>query len=656
LDLDYCPECAHYIQNSGRDKSTLSGGAWDRGKGSNCENELDSAAVEKLDKQAFKRFSEFQKLLTPQDRILEAGSSIGSFVHLLRLFGAKAEGLEPEAAFCEFSKQQYGFEQHNMLLEEFVPELQYDVVFSFHVIDHVIDPHLFVKKIKSLLRPGGTVVLQCPSMELHNFGNMKLTIREPRIHYFNAASMYRLLSAYFTDIRVEYYEAGLSVTAHNFDAKGCNETTFNKYLRQQKRVAGLVDLLPSATENSNFQFGRNLFLQSCFEKGGLADRLNKGLAIGLYKVREYAYLKKEIGTGSRQITHITNFKGWGNNAGDIVLSACVRNTVRQKVKDVRFNIHSLKEEINPALISEINQSKALLIGGGGLFLPDTNPNAVSGWQWAVSKEQLDQIQVPVLLFAIGYNYFPGQNPDELFVRNLNHIIRKSAFVGIRNSGSIASIQNLLDPDLKGKEIRFQPCPTTIIRKQVQGLPVKVQSRNVAVNIAFDRYEKRFGAAIYEKLHQVALALKALEKRSYKIFNVCHLTKDERAEAAFDRVGLKYETVRLQHQLPREIYGFYNQMEVVIGMRGHAQMIPFGLNTKIITLGTHFKMKWFLEDADMLEAYIDMRASGDLKTEILEKFDYVTNASNKVDERIRIAQDRFFAATNENTELIAALLK
>lgn len=655
LDLFVCSNCGHQAQDVAHYEDIYSDGTFTRQERKE-EHEIPSKKkIEELDSQAFKRYRKYKEWLVPGKSALVVGSSIGSFAHILKMAGIDAEGLEPAPVFAAFSKVQYGFEQHNVLLEDFQSDRTYDFVFSFHVIEHVKDPSLFIQEIKKRLTPGGKLVLECPSMELHLFGDMKATVWKPHIHYFNAASMYHLLASDFTDIKIEFFESGLSVSATRSDVSRFNESVFNSFKKQSRRTSALVDAIPNLGFNSKLRFGRDLLLQSYFEKDGMSSRFKKAVDYSEYSLREKLYLSKERGSGPNKLVHITNFKGWGNNAGDIVLSSCVRNTLRKCKPKMSFDIRSLKDEINSSMIDAINSSKGLLIGGGGLFLPDTNPNSVSGWQWAVSQEQLEQIKVPVMLFAIGYNYFPGQVPNELFLKNLNHIIRKSAFIGIRNLGSIKAVKALLDDDLADKEIRFQPCPTTIIRKQHQNLPAKVRSKNIAVNIAFDRYATRFGDKIYDRLQQVAAALKVFEQQGYKIYNAAHLTIDERAEAAFDSVGLSYETVRLQHKFPDEIYKFYNEMELVIGMRGHAQMIPFGLNTKIITLGTHSKMKWFLEDVDLMEAYIDMLGTVDLKNEIIERFNFMVNPANEVEARMLEAQDRLFRATQVNQEIISNLL-
>ena len=46
---------------------------------------------------------------------------------------------------------------------------------------------------------------------------------------------------------------------------------------------------------------------------------------------------------------------------------------------------------------------------------------------------------------------------------------------------------------------------------------------------------------------------------------------------------------------------------MIGMRGHANIIPFGQNTPCIGIGEHNKVRWFLEEVGMLDSYVPLGA-------------------------------------------------
>ena len=47
--------------------------------------------------------------------------------------------------------------------------------------------------------------------------------------------------------------------------------------------------------------------------------------------------------------------------------------------------------------------------------------------------------------------------------------------------------------------------------------------------------------------------------------------------------------------PKKIIEEYAKPKLVIGMRGHAQMIPFGCKTPIVSIVSHNKLQWFLDD-------------------------------------------------------------
>lgn len=159
-----------------------------------------------------------------------------------------------------------------------------------------------------------------------------------------------------------------------------------------------------------------------------------------------------------------------------------------------------------------------------------------------------------------------------------------------------AVKELLEDDLKNK-IHFQPCTTTLIRKLYHVQPKK-NSRLVAVSIALDREEQRFGEQQKEILKQVANAIKKIYDKGYQIAFVVHVEADIGFLPYLDELEIKYERKNFALSLPNEIINFYKKCNVVIGMRGHAQMIPFGIDVKIVTLGTHAKMRWFLEDVNM----------------------------------------------------------
>src|SRR5690606_39233188 len=104
-------------------------------------------------------------------------------------------------------------------------------------------------------------------------------------------------------------------------------------------------------------------------------RLDNGVLIKLpiIKTQKHKIEKKN------KLIHIAAFT-YGN-AGDAVLPTAVRDSIEQ---DNAYNWQGVHAHtvVTDDLITSFNRTKGIIIGGGGLFLKDTNPNNLSGWQWS----------------------------------------------------------------------------------------------------------------------------------------------------------------------------------------------------------------------------------------------------------------------------------
>src|SRR5690606_6593805 len=170
--------------------------------------------------------------------------------------------------------------------------------------------------------------------------------------------------------------------------------------------------------------------------------------------------------------------------------------------------------------------KGVVIGGGGLFLKDTNKNTVSGWQWPCSIEMLEKIKVPVVLYAVGYNRFRGQEEFEPYFRdNIVAFAEKAEYIGLRNYGSINAIKNYLPETLHSK-LRYQPCMTTFLSQLYPELCEYDNKQDfIAVNAAFDRSHLRFGENIGDILGKTAKVLKEFSNK-IPIKFYTHMQTDE----------------------------------------------------------------------------------------------------------------------------------
>jgi 2-polyprenyl-3-methyl-5-hydroxy-6-metoxy-1,4-benzoquinol methylase len=80
-----------------------------------------------------------------------------------------------------------------------VPENSFDLVTSFHVIEHLIDPMALLRLASRVLKPGGIVFLETPNIggigALVKKGRWSMIIPPEHIVYFNPASLKFALKA-----------------------------------------------------------------------------------------------------------------------------------------------------------------------------------------------------------------------------------------------------------------------------------------------------------------------------------------------------------------------------------------------------------------------------------------------------------------------------
>lgn len=382
-------------------------------------------------------------------------------------------------------------------------------------------------------------------------------------------------------------------------------------------------------------------LKSYIDDSPIAQRNDKLPEIKLYTNNDDA----------ATICHVSAFN-YGN-AGDILLPIVLQDTWQNDNGKVNWVHQSVYPTVEIDVVDNINNSLGLIIGGGGLFLRDTNANEISGWQWPCSLEMLDKIKVPIIFYAVGYNRFRGQEEFEPFFKeNLKAFTEKAVYVGLRNYGSINAIKNYL-PEYLHNKLRYQPCMTTFIAQLYPNLfDFDTKENFIAFNAAFDRSHLRYGENIGTILSDTAKVLKELSK-IIPIKFYSHMPSDETIVPFLQSFDVPFELVRLDKKQPKDIIKSYAIPKLVIGMRGHAQMIPFGCKTPIVSIVSHNKLQWFLEDIGKLEWAVDVLSptyKDDLKSTVIKELSSTEESikfiNQKQKELFRISLDNVNEGMNQ----------
>ncbi|MGW7420086.1 glycosyltransferase [Streptomyces sp. NPDC054813] len=375
----------------------------------------------------------------------------------------------------------------------------------------------------------------------------------------------------------------------------------------------------------------------------------------LWAQRAAAVPSQEQGSAEDQLAHVAFYMDRQGNAGDKLLPETVRLGFGPDTTSRRWHSVHAHRYFDQAALERVNARRGLVIGGGGLFIPDTMPNGNSAWQWNVPDEHLRAIDVPIMVYAVGFNAFDGQSYRATrFNESLRLLVEKSSFFGLRNHGSIAKVRGMLPPELQDKVV-FQPCPTTVMRQLVTGWSDPAYREDtVMLNAAYDRAGLRFGHDYGHFLGEMAKAVRKIGEHT-EVKCVAHSLDDEKI--AFDlrrEHGISLPVIPMYDFSNDEIRETYAKTRLVIGMRGHAGMIPFGVGTPIISLISHPKMAYFLNDIERPEWGVSVheRDLGDILTE--RAIGILDNHSRTVAD-VHDRQQQLWKVTEENRATIKKIL-
>lgn len=312
---------------------------------------------------------------------------------------------------------------------------------------------------------------------------------------------------------------------------------------------------------------------------------------------------------------------WGN-FGDKALFPVVRDAFRvlggtdSKRGEPNFTFASaaaLRREVDEAAVARINATAdAVVIGGGGLFLQDTSPNRLSGWQWKISPEALAALEVPLIVYALGDNRFPGQPEfDDLMRSHVSQVLEQSAFFGLRNTGSMATMGALL---ARQDRINFQPCPTTILDHLYEPLSGRLpdpKQKTVAIQMLV--HPRQIAAGFdAETIHEATVrAARILVGKGWRVLSTPFHPDDAEVSRRLVTEVAGVEEVRLHGHDVGFFSGveFFASVPYVLGGRGHAQMIPFGVGAIPISVDLHAKLGYFAADIGHPEFVVPVEPEG-----------------------------------------------
>jgi 2-polyprenyl-3-methyl-5-hydroxy-6-metoxy-1,4-benzoquinol methylase len=148
---------------------------------------------------------QIEKLKPEKGKLLEIGCAAGYFLRVARDRGWNAFGLELSDAAAEFGRKQLGLDIETGTIETTrYPNESFDVIVGMDVIEHVPDPHIFVKRAGELLKENGLLMVATP-----NVASLAAWLRKSKwphfrppehLHYFAPKTIAYLISPHFARV------------------------------------------------------------------------------------------------------------------------------------------------------------------------------------------------------------------------------------------------------------------------------------------------------------------------------------------------------------------------------------------------------------------------------------------------------------------------
>ena len=154
------------------------------------------------------------------------------------------------------------------------------------------------------------------------------------------------------------------------------------------------------------------------------------------------------------MVRIAQLASYDVNVGDNIAIYNIRRVLSSLVDDKIYwtdvniaSFHEINNSIKPCkeMLKKISdENDMLIIGGGGLIEGDSGKHATH-WKLPFNEEILAEINIPILCFAAGINYFrnwPGISDKG--IENIKLFADKCSLFSLRNDGSVDLFREFSD--------------------------------------------------------------------------------------------------------------------------------------------------------------------------------------------------------------------
>lgn len=294
-----------------------------------------------------------------------------------------------------------------------------------------------------------------------------------------------------------------------------------------------------------------------------------------------------------------------------MLGPATKRRFEQMIDDkVLWNNFDVRKKVTKQDVTYFNSFDCVVLGGGGLLLPDTNPNNISCWQWACPAELYGQVTAKMYVISIGWNHFYGQditmsdrdsdtsvpNRKEIFKKNIEALIDNSEHFSLRHNGDCEELRKIVDDQFHEK-ITFSPCPVIDYVKSRHEDNFENNKVFHTFEIKDDRPNRRYQSTTRSKVYTELLSyINGLIAEGERIAVMSH--DGSMSFASFlHHHGVQFAMLNNSIANEEKIIHNYSKVKKLYCTAGHSQMTAYALGLDFHSLISHDKLEYFLKDID-----------------------------------------------------------
>ncbi|HIH14719.1 MAG: type 12 methyltransferase [archaeon GW2011_AR17] len=108
--------------------------------------------------QNFQHILQKIKEIKPQGKFMDIGCATGVFLDMAQKEGYDVTGVDVSAFACQYTSENFGIKTLQGKLEDLhVEDKSFDIITMWDVIEHVPDPHAFLKEVNRVLKDDGII-------------------------------------------------------------------------------------------------------------------------------------------------------------------------------------------------------------------------------------------------------------------------------------------------------------------------------------------------------------------------------------------------------------------------------------------------------------------------------------------------------------------